>query len=195
MHPASSVSSLKMSLTDLALAFSAGLQQSWGWRSGNRLLFLTHLPPPTVSDRQGADVNWLVLQALIKSTKSPFIFHFLLQGQLAGRNGKCKKGRRARKRPAARCASAPGASAARSSAPVRAPAESLLYCEGYVKHLGAFHSSFSHPPPSFLLFNHSTISPCLGLSCWSPISGVSLLFAPFKRLLILSPFAWSESWL
>lgn len=152
MHPASSVSSLKMSLTDLALAFSASLQQSWGWRSGNRLLFLTHLPPPTVSDRQGADVNWLVLQALIKSTKSPFIFHFLLQGQLAGRNGKCKKGRRARKRPAARCASAPGASAARSSTPVRAPAESLLYCEGYVKHLNAFHSSFSHPPLLFFCF-------------------------------------------
>lgn len=97
MHPinyaASSVSSLKMSLTDLALAFSAGLQQSWGWRSGNRLLFLTHLSLPTVSDRQGADVNWLVLQALIKSTKSPFSFHFLLQGQPTYINGKCKKRR------------------------------------------------------------------------------------------------------
>lgn len=54
-----------------------------------------------MSDRQGADVNWLVLQALIKSTKSPFSFHFLLQEQLTYTTGKREKRRRALQRPVA----------------------------------------------------------------------------------------------
>lgn len=49
---------------------------------------------------------------------------------------------------------------------VRAPAESLLYYEGYVKHLSVFFPLlFLSIPSSFFTFHHSMISPCLALSC------------------------------
>lgn len=78
---ASSGSSLKMSLTDLALAFCCCLAAKLRLEERKLAVTFNTSPPPTVSDRQGADVNWLVLQALIKSTKSPFSSYFLLQGQ------------------------------------------------------------------------------------------------------------------
>lgn len=81
-----------MSLTDLALAFSCCLAAKLRLEERKLAVIFNTSPPPTVSDRQGADVNWLVLQALIKSTKSPFSSYFLLQGQPTCR-GEVQEGR------------------------------------------------------------------------------------------------------
>lgn len=126
-----------------------------------------------MSDRQGADVNWLVLQALIKSAKSPFSFHFLLQGQLTRINGKREKRRRV---PKARCAgewslaphSRSRAWAASGSARARAPAEHLLCYHGYIKHLSAFYASFFFSSPHYFFFISPLLDlPCLARCCWS----------------------------
>lgn len=66
-----------MSLPALAAAVAAVGSRKWA------VIFNTS-PPPPGSDRQGADVNWLLLQTFINSAESPFRFHFLLRSSGAG---------------------------------------------------------------------------------------------------------------
>ena len=70
------------------------------------------------------------------------------------------------------CVSVHGARAAWSSTRVRAPAETLHYCRGYVKHISVVHSPFIQPPLLFFCFT----------TPWSPHALHCVTEAPPRHL-------------
>lgn len=132
-----------------------------------------------MSDRQGADVNWLVLQALIKSTKSPLSFYFLLQGQLTCRKGKRKRRGGAQGEP-------------HETACCKGQLSAAVLCKLSVVLLLLLLSA----PPTFVvsISHHSMISSCLVLSCRSYPWCFSLQFCSFQEFADFPCFALIESW-